>query len=91
MAHSKSAKKSIRIYKEKRSRNRSVKSALKTTVGQAEKLVLEGELEPAAEAVKKATTALDKAAQRGIIHVNNAARRKSRLTKKLNKSISSES
>jgi small subunit ribosomal protein S20 len=66
-------------------------SALKTSIGQAEKLIIEGELEPAAEAVKKATTALDKAAQKGIIHVNNAARRKSRLTKKLNKSISSES
>lgn len=91
LAHSKSAKKSIRIYKEKRSRNRSIKSALKTGISQAEKLILEGEIEPATEAVKKATTALDKAAQKGVIHVNNAARHKSRLIRKLNKSVSSES
>jgi len=86
LAHSKSAKKSIRISKERRSRNRAVTSTVKTSVGKARKL-LEGkvkDLESAKEAVKQATTALDKAAQKGIIHKRNAARRKSRLTKKLN-------
>jgi small subunit ribosomal protein S20 len=86
LAHSKSAKKSIRIMKERRSRNRAVTSAVKTSVGRAQKL-LEGkskELESAKEAVKQAAIALDKAAQKGIIHKKNAARRKSRLTKKLN-------
>ncbi len=86
MAHSKSAKKSIRIMKERRSRNRAVTSSVKTSVGRAQKL-LQGkgkELESAKEAVKQAAIALDKAAQKGIIHKKNAARRKSRLTKRLN-------
>ena len=84
MAHTRSAKKSIRIYDEKRSRNRAIKGALKTTIGRAEALILDGELEPAKEAVNKATIALDKAAQKGILHSNTAARHKSRLMKKFN-------
>ena len=91
MAHTKSAKKSIRIMSERRSRNRSINSALKTSIGKAEKLIDDKELEPAREAVKQATTALDKAAQKGIIHSNNAARHKSRLMKRLNTAFSSES
>jgi len=43
-----------------------------------------GELKAAEEAVAVAITSLDKAAEKGIIHPNNAARRKSRLMKKLN-------
>ncbi len=90
MAHSKSAKKSIRIIKERRSRNRAISSALKTSVGKADKLIQGKELEPAKEAVRQATIALDKAAQKGIIHSRNAARGKSRLTKKLNAALGSE-
>jgi small subunit ribosomal protein S20 len=91
LAHTKAAKKSIRIMSERRSRNRSINSALKTSIGKAEKLIDDKELEPAREAVKQATTAMDKAAQKGIIHSNNAARHKSRLMKKLNTAFSSES
>ena len=43
-----------------------------------------GNKEQSQDAIKKAIQALDKAAKRGVIHSNNAARRKSRLTKKLN-------
>ncbi len=84
MAHIKSAKKSIRIMRERRSRNRSMTSALKTSIGKADKLIQGKELEPAQVAVKQATIALDKAAQKGLIHSNKAARSKSRLTKRLN-------
>jgi len=84
LAHSKSAKKSIRISKERRSRNRAITSTVKTSVGRAQKLIQGKDQESAKEAVKQATIALDKAAQKGIIHKRNAARRKSRLTKKLN-------
>jgi len=91
LAHTKSAKKSIRIIAEKRRRNRSIDSAVKTSIIKAEELILEKELEPAREAVKQATIALDRAAQKGIIHSNNAARRKSRLMKKFNAAFSSES
>jgi len=44
----------------------------------------EGRLEEAREAVRVAASALDKAAEKGIIHKNNAARRKSRLMQRLN-------
>ncbi|MEE9490916.1 MAG: 30S ribosomal protein S20 [Dehalococcoidia bacterium] len=91
MAHIKSAKKSIRIIGERRRRNRSINSAVKTSIIKAEELILDKELEPAREAVKQATIALDRAAQKGIIHSNNAARRKSRLMKRFNAAFSSES
>jgi small subunit ribosomal protein S20 len=46
----------------------------------------EGRLEEAREAARVAVVALDKAAQKGIIHKNNAARRKARLMQRLNQS-----
>jgi len=45
----------------------------------------EGHLEEAREAVRVAVAALDKAAKKGIVHKNNAARRKSRLMRQLNR------
>ncbi len=84
MAHTRSAKKMITVMKEERIRNRAIKSAVKTYVDKAEELVSGKEPEPAKEAVQKASVALDKAARKGIIHPNNAARHKSRLMKKLN-------
>ena len=84
LAHTKSAKKMIHVIGEQRIRNRSIKSAVKTYVDKAEELVSGKEPEPAKEAVQKASVAMDKAAQKGIIHPNNAARHKSRLMKKLN-------
>lgn len=84
MAHTKSAKKSIRLIDEARTRNRAVTSSVKTQVAKAEKLAAGKDAEAAREAVKQAATTLDKAAQKGVIHRNSAARRKSRLAKKLN-------
>jgi small subunit ribosomal protein S20 len=43
-----------------------------------------GRIEEAREAVRQAASALDKAAEKGIIHKNNAARRKARLMRQLN-------
>ena len=60
----------------------------KTRVTKAEKLINAGELDPAKAAVVAAVSSLDKAAEKGIIHPNNAARRKSRLMKKLNQAQS---
>ncbi|MFC2001303.1 30S ribosomal protein S20 [Chloroflexota bacterium] len=84
MPRIKSAKKQVRVSEKRRLRNRSVRSQVKTNVTKAEKLILSGELEPSREAVKAAVVSLDKAAEKGIIHGNNTARRKSRLMKKLN-------
>ena len=84
MPVTKSAQKQVRVAERRRSRNKSVRSLVKTSVTKAEKLIFSGELELARKAVTAAISALDKAAEKGILHANNSARRKSRLMKKLN-------
>ena len=84
MPGSKSAEKAARASERKRLRNRSVKSATKTHLIRAEKLISSNELESAQQAVLAATSALDRAAKKGVIHPNTAARQKSRLMKKFN-------
>ena len=69
---------------EQRGRNRAVKSSVKTYIDRAEQVIVGKELESAKDAVNRASVALDKAAHKGIIHPNNAARHKSRLMKKFN-------
>jgi len=81
---SKSAQKRVRVTERKRLRNKPVRTLCKTNITKAERLIFLGELKTAEEAVAVAITSLDKAAEKGIIHPNNAARRKSRLMKKLN-------
>lgn len=73
-----SMKKDLRRNEKRRIRNQAAKSALKTFVKKAR---TGGDAPTVVAAVK----ALDKAAQRGIIHKNQAARRKSRLMKAVNK------
>ena len=84
LAHSKSAKKRIRVNERRRQRNRVFRSASRTRVRRAERLIEQGNAEAAALAVGEAISTLDRAAIKGIIHKNNAARRKSRLMKKFN-------
>ncbi len=84
MPVTKSAKKQVRVTERRRLRNRSIRSLVKTNITKAERLIFSGELESAQAAVVAAISSLDKAAEKGIIHPNNAARRKSRLMKKLN-------
>jgi small subunit ribosomal protein S20 len=81
---SKSAEKAARAAERKRQRNKSVRSATKTSLIKAEKLISSNELESAQQAVLAATSALDRAAKKGVIHPNTAARHKSRLMKKFN-------
>ena len=80
----KSAQKQMRVNEKKRLRNKSIRSLTKTNITRAERLIFSGELELAQKAVVAAISSLDKAAEKGVIHPNNAARRKSRLMKKLN-------
>jgi small subunit ribosomal protein S20 len=68
----------------RRLRNRAATSTAKTYIHRAERQISGGDTENAAATVKLAIRALDKAAEKGIIHKNNAARRKSRLMRKLN-------
>ncbi|MFC1938858.1 30S ribosomal protein S20 [Chloroflexota bacterium] len=84
MPQTKSAQKEMRAAKKRRLRNKTAISLCKTRIAKAESLIFSGELEKGKEAAVTAISSLDKAAERGIIHPNNAARRKSRLMKKLN-------
>jgi small subunit ribosomal protein S20 len=80
----KSVQKQVRVAERKRLRNKSIRSRCKTNITKAERLIFSGELEAAQGAVVVAISSLDRAAEKGVIHPNNAARRKSRLLKKLN-------
>ena len=91
MPQSKSAQKQVRITAKRRLRNRSIQSQTKTNITKAERLIFSGEIETARGAVLAAISSLDRAAEKGIIHSNNAARRKSRLMKKLNEAQTSSS
>ncbi len=84
---SKSAEKQTRTASRRQQRNKSVRSEVKTNITRAEKLIFAGELKDAQEAVTKAVSTLDKAAEKKILHANNAARRKARLLKKLNQAV----
>jgi small subunit ribosomal protein S20 len=79
-----SAEKAARTAERKRLRNRSRKSATKTHLTRAEKLIAANQLEQAQQAVMNTISALDRDAKKGVIHPNTAARRKSRLMKKFN-------
>jgi small subunit ribosomal protein S20 len=68
-------------------RNRSGRTFVKTSVAKAEQLISAKDIEAAKSEVIKAASALDKAAKKSIIHPNQAARRKSRLMRKLNKAV----
>lgn len=81
MANIKSARKRIRINERKRMRNVMYRSRVKTLVKNAEISIYEEE--PDEAAIREAIRYLDKAVNKGILHRNNAARRKSRLIKKL--------
>jgi len=87
----KSVQKQVRVAERKRLRNKSIRSLCKTSITKAERLIFSGELEAAGEAVVAAISSLDRAAEKGVIHPNNAARRKSRLLKKLNEAQASAS
>jgi small subunit ribosomal protein S20 len=80
----KSAEKQVRVSARKRLRNQPIRTRCKTNITKAERLIFSGKLEEAQKAVIVAISSLDKAAEKGIIHPNNAARRKARLMKKLN-------
>lgn len=85
LANTQSAVKAARQNERRRRRNRMVRSATRTYVKKARVALVEGDIELAQEAVRQAVVALDKAAQKGIIHRNNASRRKARLMRQLNR------
>jgi small subunit ribosomal protein S20 len=75
----------MRQSQRKALRGKSLRSRAKTMIVKAEGQVAAGDAEAARTAMVSAVKALDKAAAKGKIHANNAARRKSRLMKKVNR------
>jgi len=88
MAHSLSAKKRIRQNVKHRARNRWRKITMRDSVKKFEDRVLHGSAEEAKAAYHKACQLLDKTASKGVIHKNTAARKKSRLAKRVAASVS---
>jgi small subunit ribosomal protein S20 len=86
LANTKSAIKMIRVNERKRRRNQPIRSEVKTLVKKARRGVEAGDLDVAKENVRRAESAVDRAANKGVIHKNAAARHKSRLMKRLAKS-----
>ncbi len=82
MANIKSQIKRNRQNENRRLRNRNMRGAARTAVNQA-RAAFEANEPETKEAILKAISTLDKAAEKGVIHKNNAARRKGRLMKKL--------
>ncbi|HHT50322.1 MAG TPA: 30S ribosomal protein S20 [Eubacteriaceae bacterium] len=83
MANIKSAIKRVRVAEFKTNRNKMVMSNLKTTIRKFNNAVENEDKELSKELYREVTKKLDKAASKGIIHANTAARRKSNLAKKI--------
>jgi len=79
--------KRIRSSERKRVRNRITRGRARTYVKNARRAIEAKALNEAPQAVRQAISALDKAAEKGVIHRNNAARRKARLMRALNQAI----
>lgn len=85
MPNIKSAKKRVLVSKVNNERNKMAKSALKTTLKKFEAAVAEGNKEQADSAYTAAVKSIDQAVKKGIIHKNNAARKKSSIALRMNK------
>ncbi|MEK7075554.1 MAG: 30S ribosomal protein S20 [Patescibacteria group bacterium] len=83
MPNTKGAAKAMRQSARRRTFNLTIKEAAKNSVKEVKKLLKAGKKSEAAEAMRKAMAALDKAAKKGVIHKNKASRNKSRMAKAL--------
>ena len=84
MAHSLSAKKRIRQNEKRNARNRWRKERVKTAVRSFDDAIAEGNFDEAQTLLNKAASVIDKVASTPAMHKNTAARRRSRLAKRLN-------
>ncbi len=84
MAHSLSAKKRVRQNAKRRTINRARRSSMKTQLKRFDTVLGEGKADAVAAELNATSTKLDKMASKGTMHKKTAARKKSRLAKKLN-------
>jgi small subunit ribosomal protein S20 len=85
LANIKSAKKRIKVISKKTLRNKMIKSQTKTAIKKVVTAVTAGNKEDAAVALKGAISAIDRAYSKGVYHKNTTARKKSNLSKLVNK------
>ena len=83
MANTANAKKAIKVSARRRERNKAVRTGIKNVFKKALTCIAEGAKE-AAQLVSSAASEIDKAVTKGVVHKNKAARKKSRLAKRLN-------
>ncbi len=84
MPNIKSSIRSVKTDAERRVHNNSLKSELKTYTRKVEETVAAGNNDEAKALLEKAASCIDKAASKGVIHKNTAARKKSRLARLVN-------
>lgn len=90
MANIKSAKKRVLVAEKNRLRNVAFKSSIKTAVKKVLEFANSGSQDEMKSALSKAYQLCDKAVSKGILHKNTAARKKSRLTKAINKIVAAK-
>ncbi len=83
MAHTKSSKKRVRQNERRREHNRALRGRMRTAVKAAEKLSPDADAPTVQTALSLAASELDRAARKRLIHPNAAARKKSRLAKRV--------
>jgi small subunit ribosomal protein S20 len=92
MPNLRSSKKRVRIEAKRTARNKAVKSTVRTYVTKARSAISAAPTEPeTVDAIRDAISQLDRAVTKGVLHRNNAARRKSRLMQRLHTAQASES
>ncbi|MDK2855834.1 MAG: small subunit ribosomal protein [Bacillota bacterium] len=85
MANIKSAIKRIKVAEKRRLRNAAIKSRVRTAIRRFNEALNQADPEVIKQTLAKAFSVIDKAAAKGVLHKNNAARKKSRLCRKLAK------
>lgn len=90
MPNLRSSFKRVKVAAKKAAQNRPIRTGARNAVTRARASIASADADEASHHVLDAIRALDKAASKGVIHKNNAARRKSRLVKRLNASTAQE-
>ncbi|NLZ92686.1 MAG: 30S ribosomal protein S20 [Firmicutes bacterium] len=90
MPNTKQAIKRMRITAKRTARNRQVKSMVKTAIRRFTDTLAQENFDEAAVNLRQAAKTLDKAVSKGVVHKNAAARKKSRLAKRLNKALAQQ-
>ncbi|MGI6130312.1 MAG: 30S ribosomal protein S20 [Bacillota bacterium] len=90
MPNIKSAKKRVKTMRVRTLRNAAIKSSVKTAIRRSNEALVQAGPEGSVDELNRAFSTVDRAARKGVIHKNQAARRKSRLARRANKAAQAE-